>query len=173
MRKIDFINGCSFGYGTPELKELAKSKQSDIYINFAYTDYGGDFFDRVAIAYFKENHPDNIVYESTSWHGENAYIFGEIAKEFKEATDNYLLGFEDIEDYYYEKEQEMLDELYLLLYNEYVESERICTNRDNFIEFLRENFMNECSYNVMPTMVDYSPSDVENLLIENHLITSY
>lgn len=106
---IDFINGCSFGYGTPELKELAKSKQSDIYINFAYTDYGGDFFDRVAIAYFKENHPDNIVYESTSWNGENAYIFGEIAKEFKEATDNYLLGFEDIEDYYYEKEQEMLD----------------------------------------------------------------
>ena len=94
-------------------------------------------------------------------------------QEFKEATDNYLLGFEDIEDYYYEKEQEMLDELYLFLYNEYVESERICTNRDNFIEFLRENFMNECSYNVMPTMVDYSPSDVENLLIENHLITSY
>lgn len=84
-----------------------------------------------------------------------------------------MLGFEDIEDYYYEKEQEMLDELYLFLYNEYVESERICTNRDNFIEFLRENFMNECSYNVMPTMVDYSPSDVENLLIENHLITSY
>lgn len=173
MRKIDFINGCSFGYGTPELKELAKSKQSDIYINFAYTDYGGDFFDRIAIAYFKENHPDNIVYESTSWNGENAYIFGEIAKEFKEETDNYLLGFESIEEYYCEKEQEMLDDLYLFLYNEYVESERICTNRDNFIEFLQENFTNECSYNVMPTMVDYSPSDVENLLIENNLITSY
>lgn len=129
------------------------------------------FFDRVAIAYFKENHPDNIVYESTSWNGENAYIFGEIAKEFKEATDNYLLGFENIEDYYWEKEQEMLDALYLFLFEEY--NERICTNRDNFIEFLRDNFTNECSYNITSTMVDYSPSDVEKLLIENHLITSY
>lgn len=171
MRKIDFINGCSFGYGTPELKELAKSKQSDIYINFAYTDYGGDFFDRVAIAYFKENYPDNIVYESTEWNGENAYIFGEIAKKFKEETDNYLLGFENMEDYFQEKEQEMLDALYLFLFEEY--NERICTNRDNFINFLRDNFTNECSYNVMSTMVDYSESEVENLLIENHLITSY
>lgn len=82
-----------------------------------------------------------------------------------------MLGFEDIEEFYYEKEQELLDALYLFLFDEY--SERICTNRDNFIEFLRDNFTNECSYNVMPTMVDYSLSDVENLLIENHLITSY
>lgn len=169
MKTINF--NISRGYGSDELVELAKSKQSDIYINFAYTDYGGDFFDRVAIAYFKENYPDNIVYESTSWNGENAYIFGEIAKEFKEETDNYLLGFENMEDYFIEKEQEMLNALYLFLFEEY--NERICTNRDNFIKFLRDNFTNECSYNVMSTMVDYSPSDVENLLIENNLITSY
>jgi hypothetical protein len=169
METINF--NISHGYGSEKLVELAKSKQSDIYINFAYTDYGGDFFDRIAIAYFKENHPDNIVYENTYFNGENAYIFGEIAKEFKEETDNYLLGFESIEEYYFEKEREMLDALYLFLFEEY--NERICTNRDNFIEFLRNNFTNECSYNVMSTMVDYSPSDVEKLLIENNLITSY
>jgi hypothetical protein len=169
METINF--NISHGYGSDELVELAKSKQSDIYINFAYTDYGGDFFDRVAIAYFKENHPDNIVYENTYFNGENAYIFGEIAKEFKKETDAYLLGFESMEEYYCEKEQEMLDALYLFLFEEY--NERICTNRDNFIEFLRDNFTNECSYDVMATMVDYSPSDVEKLLIENHLITSY
>lgn len=169
METINF--NISHGYGSDELVELAKSKQSDIYINFAYTDYGGDFFDRVAIAYFKENHPDNIVYENTYFNGENAYIFGEIAKEFKKETDAYLLGFESMEEYYCEKEQEMLDALYLFLFEGY--NERICTNRDNFIEFLRNNFTNECSYNVMSTMVDYSPSEVENLLIENNLITSY
>jgi len=65
----------------------------------------------------------------------------------------------------------MLEALYLFLFEEY--NERICTNRDNFIEFLRDNFTNECSYNVMSTMVDYSPFDVEKFLIENHLITSY
>lgn len=89
------------GCASDSLLEDAKAKQSNIYINFAYTDYGGDFFDRVSIAYFKENYPDNIVYESTSWNGENAYIFGEIAKKFKEETDNYLLGFESMEDYFF------------------------------------------------------------------------
>ena len=151
MRTIDF--DISRGYGSDELVELAKSKQSDTYINLAYSDYGGSFFDRVVIAYFKENHPDNIVYESTFWNGENAYIFGEIAKEFLEETDEYLLGFEGIEEYYCEKEQELLDDMYLFLFDEYVESERICTNRDNFIEFLRENFTNECRYDVMLSLI--------------------
>lgn len=38
-------------------------------LNFAYTDYGGSFLD------------ENIVHEKTSWNGENAFIFGEPAKE--------------------------------------------------------------------------------------------
>lgn len=34
------------------LVQEAKDKHSDIYLNFAYTDYGGSFLDKVVISYF-------------------------------------------------------------------------------------------------------------------------
>lgn len=64
------------------LVQSAKGNNSDIYLNFAYTYYGGSFLDKVIISYFKEYYPENILHEETSWNGENAFIFGDIAKEF-------------------------------------------------------------------------------------------
>jgi len=53
--------------------------------------YGGYFFDKVCIAFFAEKFPNSIVKETTYYSGENAFIFGEVAKEFEEITANYLL----------------------------------------------------------------------------------
>lgn len=97
-------------YATEFLAMEAKDKNSDYYLNIAYTDYGGDFFDKVVIAYFKEKHPESIVYENTSFNGENAFIFGNVAKEFAEESSRYLLGFEDMEDFYYSMEAEIVAE---------------------------------------------------------------
>lgn len=66
------------------------------YVNFAYTDYGGSFLDKVIISYFKEYYQENIVHEKTSWNGENAFIFGEPAKELYE-----LIIAGNILDFYY------------------------------------------------------------------------
>jgi hypothetical protein len=82
-------------------------KEGDPIVAFAYTDYGGDFFDVVAIEYFQENYPQNIVVERAAYSGKNAIVFGEPAREFLEATENYLLGFDDMESFYYEKVSEV------------------------------------------------------------------
>ena len=84
------------------LNKVAKSEYT--IVNFAYTDYGGDFFERVCIQYFKTNYPDQIVFEPTNWYGENAVIWGELAKRFIEETQNYPLGFESMESLYSEME---------------------------------------------------------------------
>jgi hypothetical protein len=91
-------------------------KNGDTIVAFAYTDYGGDFFDKVAIEYFKESHPNNIVFENSGYNGQNAIVFGEPAKEFLEVSESYLLGFEDMESFYYElqNEQEYKDFKYFL-----------------------------------------------------------
>lgn len=93
------------------VKELIeKVGENDLIINIAYTDYGGTFFDKIVIAYFNKFHPENIISEKTSWNGENAFIFGVLAKELNEETKKYPLGFEDIEDFYFEMEYEMVRE---------------------------------------------------------------
>jgi hypothetical protein len=91
-----------------ELKSKLNTTSDDLreydVINFGYSDYGGDFFDKVAIAYFRENYPDNIIVENTAYSGEIAVVFGEPAKEYMEQTESYPFGFEDIETAFYEAE---------------------------------------------------------------------
>lgn len=107
MEKLNFTSFEKY-YGSYELKESLKSKikENDFIVGFAYSDYGGDFFDRVAIAYFEENYPDNTISENTCYYGKNCFIFGEVARGFYEKSENYLLGFNDIEDFYSQKEHE-------------------------------------------------------------------
>lgn len=78
---VDFASISTY-VGSESLVQEAKSKHSDIYLNFAYTDYG-----------------------------ENAFIFGEPAKELYNLmkVDN-VLGFDDLEDYYTEMEYNMITE---------------------------------------------------------------
>jgi antirestriction protein len=93
-----------------ELKEKLNLKSDDLknqdVIAFAYTNYGGSIIDKYAIEYFLENYPKNIVVEETSYNGKNAFVFGKPAKEWMEQSDDYILGFDDFESYYNEKENE-------------------------------------------------------------------
>lgn len=57
---VDFSNKQTY-VASEGLVQEAKNKHSDIYLNFAYTDYGGSFLDKVIIFYFKEYYPENIV----------------------------------------------------------------------------------------------------------------
>jgi hypothetical protein len=72
-------------------------------IAFAYTDYGGDFMDKVAIEYFLENYPKNIVVENSGYNGKNAIVWGKVAMDWVEATEDYAFGYEDFESFYYDK----------------------------------------------------------------------
>lgn len=100
---VDFSKEYTY-VASESLVQEAKEKHSNIYLNFAYTDYGGSFLDKVIISYFKEYYQENIVHEKTSWNGENAFIFGEPAKELYELiiAGNYL------EQYYTEMEYGMI-----------------------------------------------------------------
>lgn len=93
-----------------EFKKKSKIKSDDLsndyVIAFAYTDYGGDFFDKVAIAYFQKNYPKNIVVENSGYNGQNALVWGKPAEEYIEQTEDYPLGFDDIEELYYQMENE-------------------------------------------------------------------
>jgi len=93
-----------------EFRKKSKIKGDNVenhyVIAFAYTDYGGDFFDKVAIAYFEENYPNNIVVENSGYGGQNALVWGTPAEEFIEQTEDSFLGFEDIEEFYFQMENE-------------------------------------------------------------------
>lgn len=93
---VDFASISTY-VASESLVQVAKDKHSDIYLNFAYTDYGGSFLDKVIISYFKEYYPENIVHEKTSWNGENAFIFGEPAKELYDIVWEWLIDNSRVE----------------------------------------------------------------------------
>jgi hypothetical protein len=147
----------------------AKMKEGDFdqVLNFAYTDYGGDFFDKVAIEFFLENYPDNIVVENTMYSGKNAIVFGEPAREFAEASERYILGFDNIEDYYYQMQYEQEREDFerflddMEKYNNYKVSKEA-------LDWLLEN--KSGYYSILPSGLDYSESDLEEELVNEGLL---
>lgn len=81
------------------------------FLNFAYTDYGGDFLDIVFIDYFLSHYPENIVVENTVYCGRNAIVFNtekepDLIDRFTSETEDYILGFEDVGEFHSEKERE-------------------------------------------------------------------
>ena len=100
MEIVNFNNSYSYT-ATPELAEEAKKRANNQFcVNIAYSDYGGTFWDKAWISYFKESYPDNIIVERSAWNGENAFIFGEIAQDLWDTVnDRNMLAFEDIEEY--------------------------------------------------------------------------
>lgn len=152
---VDFASISTY-VASESLVQEAKDKHSDIYLNFAYTDYGGSFLEKVIISYFKEYYPENIVHEKTSWNGENAFIFGEPAKELYNLmkVDN-VLGFDDLEDYYTEMEYNMITEEA----QQYIDDNGISNDLlDIVYEWIGENSRLE------PNFVDYSEIDLNEYL---------
>lgn len=155
---VDFSNKQTY-VASESLVQEAKDKHSDIYLNFAYTDYGGSFLDKVIISYFKEYYQENIVHEKTSWNGENAFIFGEPAKELYNLmkVDN-VLGFDDLEDYYTEMEYNMITEEA----QQYIKDNGLGNELYDIVcDWLSENSYPE------PNYLDYSENDLNKYLYKN------
>lgn len=152
---VDFASISTY-VASESLVQGAKDKHSDIYLNFAYTDYGGSFLEKVIISYFKEYYPENIVHEKTSFNGENAFIFGEPAKKLYNLMKVYnVLGFDDLEDYYTEMEYNMITEEA----QQYIDDNGISNDLlDIVYEWIGENSRLE------PNFVDYSEIDLNEYL---------
>lgn len=161
------ISSSDEGTGSQDLKEKAQAKidKGLTVIHFGYTDYGGTFGDRVAIAYFKKHHPKNILWENSGYNGENAFVFGKVADEYLEETAKYPLGYEDIEDFYYEMQnkQEEKD------YKDFVKDlKRTYKVSPNTLSWLMEN--KSGYYQLEPNMLDFSYEELTKELIEEGLV---
>jgi hypothetical protein len=154
---------------TSDLKDELRSKmeKGDDVIHFAFTDYGGDFMDKVAIEYFEENYPKNTLSETTAYYGKNAFVFGKPATEWIEASEDYPLGFEDFESYYYEKQNEQENEDFERFLDDLKRDGYEVS--DEAIGWLNEN---RGGYYSMTTQgLDFSYEDLTDDLKEEGLIT--
>jgi len=152
---------------TPELKiEVGeKINEGDLVVGFTYTDYGGDFYDKVCVEYFAKNYPDNFVWEHTMWNGKNGILFGDVVKDFKEVTERYLLGFEDLEEFYYEMERNVEHNDFTRFLDDIKREYKIF---DGCMEWLIDNRSGH--YNVLTTGLDFSEQDLIETLINEKLI---
>jgi len=168
MEKIN-IAELNKSFGSDELKEELKNhvKENDFVICFAYTDYGGDFFDKIAIEYFKKYYKDNIIIEKTRYNGKNAFLFGEVAQEFWKETENYLLGFDELEEFYYQKvnEQELEDFEYFI---ENELKEKYLFESEKVLDYLLTEKAGY--YSITPQGLDFGWETLTNELLELGLI---
>lgn len=155
---VDFSSKQTY-VASESLLQEAKDKHSDIYLNFAYTNYGGSFLDKVIISYFKEYYQENIVHEKTSWNGENAFIFGEPAKELYE-----LIIAGNILDFYYlgQYHTEMEYNMITAEAQQYINDNGLSNEQlDIVCEWLVDNSRMESNF------VDYSEIDLNEFLQKN------
>lgn len=156
---VDFSSKQTY-VASESLLQEAKDKHSDIYLNFAYTDYGGSFLDKVIISYFKEYYPENIVHEKTSYNGENAFIFGEPAKDLRDFIKNGdILDFDCYLEQYY---TEMKFDIIMEAAQQYVNYNGLDNDLLNIIyEWICNNSRMESNF------VDYSEIDLNEFLQKN------
>jgi hypothetical protein len=140
-------------------------KEGDEIVAFGYTDYGGSFGDKVAIEYFKENHPKNIVFEGAAYNGQNGIVFGEVAKEFLEETKDYPLGYEDMESFYYQMQNAQEEKDFKLFLSDIKNKYTI---KKEALDWLLEN--KSGYYSIEPNGIDFSYSELENELEKEGLI---
>ena len=118
-------------------------------VNIAYTDYEGTFIGKCLIEYISEQFPDSIIKEDTSWNGENAFIFGEIANELIE---NDIFSFYDFEEFYSEKRNESERTAFF----DFVDSNENIKDKDGAFDYLIENCVGV--FDIQTTGLDFSES---------------
>jgi hypothetical protein len=167
MAKGGYVTDLDEVVASSDLKEELKSKmkKGDEIVAFSYTDYGGSFGDKVAIEYFKENHPKNIVFEETAYNGQNGIVFGEVAEDFLEETEDYPLGYEDMESFYYQMQSEQEEKDFKLFLSDI---KNLYTIKKDALDWLLEN--KNGYYSIEPNMVDFSYSELEKELEQEGLI---
>lgn len=166
-------------YATEELKEKAIAQsglpnlfETNFWVNFAYTDYGGTFFDKVCIEYFERNFPNNFVSEVVGWNGKNGVLFNtsedtNLVEDFREKTGNYLLGFADLEDFYSQMEYEQTTKDFEWFLEDL---QREYFVKKDTLDFLLENYSGH--FEMQPNGLDFCYSDLEKELKEENLIFS-
>ena len=168
---MQVVKKISDGFASESLRDGAdlanRLAKGETVVNFAYTDYGGDFFDKVAIAYFKEKYPDNIVSETTSYSGENGLLFGDVAKEFLEEFQRYPLGFEDMEELYSKMQSEQEDESFKFFVDDELKG-KYEYDEQKVMDWLREN--KGGMYHIEPNALDFSYSELIKDLEEAGMI---
>jgi hypothetical protein len=163
------IKSADEGTGSSSLRERAQAKidKGVTVIDFSYTDYGGNFFDKVAIAYFKKHYPKNILVENSGYNGQNAFVFGKVADEYLEAIKNYLLGFEDMETFYFEMQVEIELKAFKWFVKE-LKSDGYKVSPQT-LDWLMEN--KSGYYHLEPNMLDFNDEDLKDELIEEGLVS--
>jgi hypothetical protein len=170
MEKINILE-LNKSFGSYKLKEELKNriKENDFIVCFAYTDYGGEFFDKVAIEYFKKHYPENILIENTVYSGKNCFFFGEVAREFWQASEDNFLNFENLEDFYMQRisEQENEDFIYFID-NEL--KDKFLFNYDNVLNYLLEE--KSGYYNITTQGIDFCWQSLTEELLKNNIISN-
>jgi len=175
------LNPNSGFYASPALEREAIERsteknciESGNYLNFAYTDYGGEFLDIVFIDYFSKHYPENIVVEDTCYFGRNAIVFNteknpNLIDRYINETEGYLLGFEGVEDFHTKKEYEA----FLEFVEFFIEDE--LTGEYSFDETKVKNWLHEEKYGcfgITTQGIDYNASELIKDLINADLITT-
>lgn len=111
MARFTTLSHCNEYYATDSLIERAKEEvgMDERILAVSYTDYGGTFYDKCLIAYMKENYPNNIITEITSYNGENAFIFGDVL-ELEDFDSEGFTESWDFEQYMYSATQALIEE---------------------------------------------------------------
>jgi hypothetical protein len=171
--KLEYIDEAFASYELQEklreklgLDSDANSVGDNVVISFAYTDYGGDFLDKVAIEYFKENYPENTLFEYAGYGGENAFVFGEPAQEWINSTEDYPLGFEGIEEFYYQMQNDAEYEGFEYFVDDLARDYTF--DKEEVMSWLMEN--KGGYYSVNTSGVDFSYGDLTDELLQEGLI---
>lgn len=111
MARFTTLSNRNEYWATDSLIESAKEKvgMDERILAVSYTDYGGTFYDKCLIAYIKENYPNNIITEITSYNGENAFIFGDVL-ELEDFDSEGFTDSADFEEYLDSATQALIEE---------------------------------------------------------------
>ena len=155
MKEVNFNDRESFFASDLFFTEAKETLANETHVvNLSYTDYGGTLLDKVLIAFLKEKYTDNIIFEKTSWNGENAFVFGNVAKEIIKNRDSLFSEFYELEDFYVEFE----DTEYEKEAVSFMRDNGFKKRKDDIIEWLTENGR------VETFGVDYSESELIKFL---------
>ena len=164
MKRFEFVYEVD-GFGSDELKDKVKEtlldSKSKNYVNLAFTDYGGTYFDKVMIAYLEKKYmqSNDFFVEDTFHFGKNCYVTGSLAQEIIKETETYLLGFEEVEEFFYEFE-------YLELYDtvdNYLKNKPLCVDNDTKHSIINEIIDNGFVY-IEETQVFLDEDKIDALL---------
>lgn len=111
MARFTTLSNRNEYWATDSLIESAKEKvgMDERILAVSYTDYGGTFYDKCLIGYIKENYPNNIISEITSYNGENAFIFGDVL-ELEDFNSEGFTDSADFEEYMDSATQALIEE---------------------------------------------------------------